>query len=424
MAPTDVIRQVVRRPPWHLARPDQLLRAPLHPVDWLRDLYCTSVSYFLATPADGSASTDARDVYLGLRQAPCRKTRRLLIGQELRGFDGGGTPQTAFDQPLAGLAPRPALLEVDLKDFWSYFFVQDESEEEANGQPRPGRTASGGDGGWRYDHDETLFGVLEKHLTDQSTAGKKRVVGFCYHVGNPFNSRGTASDRQFTKPDGSLRALTAADLAQLSDTTTPAGQRWHRGLDRVAEIIREVTRRTPNVTVLFRPLHESNQDFFWWGRWGQPAFHALWQHTFEYLTETQGLHNLLWVYSATTKKDPENPLDDFPVHYPGDDLVDVVGMDVYSDTLENVDNWYGALHGLGKPVALTEYGPTRDEKGNVNGTDQSNSAVITAIRDRYRDLVWATCWYSDIPGTGNRFQINEKADPAALLKDDWSITIP
>ena len=108
------------------------------------------------------------------------------------------------------------------------------------------------------------------------------------------------------------------------------------------------------VPVLWRPLHEAEGGWFWWGAKGPESFQKLWRLMHERLTKTHGLHNLIWVYSSGTK----------PAWYPGDDVVDIVGIDKYpDDTGDPLSGEWDTLikhYGSRKPVALTEFGGVPD----------------------------------------------------------------
>ncbi|TCD26404.1 mannan endo-1,4-beta-mannosidase A and B [Pedobacter psychrodurus] len=76
-----------------------------------------------------------------------------------------------------------------------------------------------------------------------------------------------------------------------------------------------------NVPVLWRPFHELNGNWFWWGKQGPDKFKKLWITMYEYYTKTLKLDNLIWVLCYTGKPDGN--------WYPGDKYVDVVGADTY-----------------------------------------------------------------------------------------------
>lgn len=72
------------------------------------------------------------------------------------------------------------------------------------------------------------------------------------------------------------------------------------------------------VPVLWRPLHEAEGGWFWWGAKGPEAAKELYRLMYDRMVGHHGLHNLLWVW---------NSLD--PAWYPGDDVVDIVSADLY-----------------------------------------------------------------------------------------------
>lgn len=79
------------------------------------------------------------------------------------------------------------------------------------------------------------------------------------------------------------------------------------------------------VPIIFRPFHEMNGHWFWWGVASPEDFKALWRFTVEYLRDEKELDNLLYAYSP----DIFDSRDDYLEHYPGDEYVDVLGYDDY-----------------------------------------------------------------------------------------------
>jgi mannan endo-1,4-beta-mannosidase len=70
--------------------------------------------------------------------------------------------------------------------------------------------------------------------------------------------------------------------------------------------------------ILFRPFHEADGTWFWWGKYGVEYAKRLYQFTYDYLTVEKGLNNLIWVW---------NSIGD----YPGDEYVDIISVDVYEN---------------------------------------------------------------------------------------------
>jgi len=73
------------------------------------------------------------------------------------------------------------------------------------------------------------------------------------------------------------------------------------------------------VPILFRPLHEAEGAWFWWGAKGPEATKELWLLLHDRLTNHHKLNNLIWVWNSL-----------LPAWYVGDDTVDILSADVYA----------------------------------------------------------------------------------------------
>lgn len=84
------------------------------------------------------------------------------------------------------------------------------------------------------------------------------------------------------------------------------------------------------VPVIFRPYHEFDGDWFWWGHshCTREEFIALWQFTVSYLRDTKNVHNFLYAFSPDNRFSTETQ---FLERYPGDEWVDMLGTDNYGD---------------------------------------------------------------------------------------------
>jgi hypothetical protein len=115
--------------------------------------------------------------------------------------------------------------------------------------------------------------------------------------------------------------------------------------------------------VFFRPFHEMNGGWFWWGR--QPAdYRQLWRLTFEIFAE-EGVENVVWVWAVSGDCPASSPCTPLS-YYPGDDVVDVVGGDHYFDSAELPEDHLRVISLLetlpaDKPIFLNEFGPAARE---------------------------------------------------------------
>ena len=117
------------------------------------------------------------------------------------------------------------------------------------------------------------------------------------------------------------------------------------------------------IPFIFRPWHEMDGNWFWWGAKActPDEFKTLFRFTVTYLRH-KGLSNMLIAYSPDRNF---KTVAKYETWYPGDDVVDILGMDNYYD-LRKPDGVKTAVEKLrlvidvarqkGKPAALTETG--------------------------------------------------------------------
>lgn len=117
------------------------------------------------------------------------------------------------------------------------------------------------------------------------------------------------------------------------------------------------------VPVIFRPWHENTGAWFWWGRThcSPEEYRALFRFTFKYLVHEKKQHNLLWAWSPA-----ERHLDEFELWYPGDDVVDIIGVDDYGTWMHNdaVTRMAATLTVLVERAALRRKIPVLAETGS------------------------------------------------------------
>jgi mannan endo-1,4-beta-mannosidase len=126
-------------------------------------------------------------------------------------------------------------------------------------------------------------------------------------------------------------------------------------LDEVAVYLKKL--KNANVPVLWRPYHEMNGEWFWWG--GQAEFAQLWEIMYERLTKVHELNNILWVWSAGS---PNAYAPAFEPYYVGPLRADVLAVDVYhNDYRQSYHDQLWVLSG-GKPIAIGENGELPDSQ--------------------------------------------------------------
>ena len=132
---------------------------------------------------------------------------------------------------------------------------------------------------------------------------------------------------------------------------------WLNDVDEVAEHLKKL--QAANVPVLWRPYHEMNGMWFWWGnRRGENGFTKLWKMMYDRMVNHHGLNNLLWVWNANAPRDwKDDEAYPYELFYPGNDYVDVLAADIYkNDYQQSHHDELVELGGPGKVIALGEVG--------------------------------------------------------------------
>ena len=175
--------------------------------------------------------------------------------------------------------------------------------------------------------------------------------------------------------------LTDAQWNELVTPGTALYKRWLAQIDVVAGYLKQLEQA--HVPILWRPYHEMNGIWFWWGnRKGKDGIAKLWKMMYDRYVNHFHLNNLLWVWGANGPRDiPGDEAYPYKDFYPGNDYVDVLGSDVYHMDYEQKD--YQELLDLakGKIIALTECG------------ELPNDLILNAQPKWAWFLVWAD-WVS------------------------------
>lgn len=114
------------------------------------------------------------------------------------------------------------------------------------------------------------------------------------------------------------------DAARVLEDNTVERKAFFRDMDVIADELKRFQKE--QIPVLWRPFHESDGDWFWWGARGPEVARELYRLMFEYYTEVHHLDNLLWVWNCRLAQG-----------YPGDAYVDVISVDVYLPEYKKTD---------------------------------------------------------------------------------------
>lgn len=226
-------------------------------------------------------------------------------------------------------------------------------------------------------------------------------------------------------------------------------------LSAIADFLQKLEDR--GVTVFWRPYHETNGAWFWFCGASIPKkngvdvsaeyFKDLWIMTYDYLVTERGLGNLIWVYSPNYAKDGStSSAYDVMKYYPGDEYVEVTGLDIYhsSDTLAGNDpalmqsayaeNWSRLANkytgntlydpvGKDMPVVYGEFGPgsslrDTDPLLSYNGEDALD--FVKKVEASGRRMGWIVFWsgWSD-----NWISLDLMYKGDVFMKDDYILDL-
>lgn len=85
--------------------------------------------------------------------------------------------------------------------------------------------------------------------------------------------------------------------AALADTTNANYTLLIRDIDAIAVELKKL--QAANVPVLWRPLHEAEGGWFWWGAKGPEPCKKLYKIVYDRITNYHGINNLIWICTST-----------------------------------------------------------------------------------------------------------------------------
>ena len=161
-----------------------------------------------------------------------------------------------------------------------------------------------------------------------------------------------------------------------------------------------------DVPVLFRPLHEAEGAWFWWGAEGPEPCKKLYRLLYDKLTNEYGLDNLIWIWTGSTSPEASE-------WYPGDDVVDMVGCDKYNaaDGKPNLSSIASTFYSLVKS--------TEGEKMVAMTENDSIPSLDNLINDKAAWLYFCP-WYQNYLTSED---INPVESLSEIYNSDYCITL-
>lgn len=154
------------------------------------------------------------------------------------------------------------------------------------------------------------------------------------------------------------------------------------------------------VPMIFRPFHEFDGDWFWWGKshCTTQEFKTLWQFTVAYLRDSLQVHNFIYAFSPDCKF---NSTEEYTERYPGNEWVDIVGFDDYADF--GRDGKYNLAAGLAKLKIVNNFAAKNNklaaftETGLESVADNNwyTSSLLKTLQQEQLKLAYVLVWRND-----------------------------
>ena len=157
--------------------------------------------------------------------------------------------------------------------------------------------------GYTWYNDEEPINDARKYYN------RNGIPALCWHWRDPLRK----TEAFYTKD-------TNFDVSKISDPNSDEYKAMIKDIDYISGLLKKL--QADDIPVLWRPLHEASGGWFWWGAKGAAPCKALYRLMYDRMVNYHGLKNLIWVWTSQQNDQ---------TWYPGDDVVDIIGRDIYKD---------------------------------------------------------------------------------------------
>jgi len=293
----------------------------------------------MAADAAGAVSTQAKRAAILSYIHELQKHKKTLVGVQVNEFEVY-LDCTSYDRVVESTQDHPSIMGLELM------------------------------GAIAYPPYEAY--LIDRAATQEAAGG---LVTMSWHHRNPLEvcTRGEFYD--CTK-----RPITPEALHAMLTPGTPENKLWLADVDALGKVLGDL--RARGIVILFRPYHEMNGPWFWWGQ--KDEYPQLWDALYDELAVHLKLDNLIWVWSGDRlTPDPKR-------YFPQRHKPDVVGIDVYEPDPNTPIFTQGRASVTSQdpkiPFALTEVGKVPSPQ-TVN---KLNPAWVLLWGEAYLNPDWST----------------------------------
>lgn len=247
--------------------------------------------------------------------------------------------------------------------------------------------------------DNWFYQEEEKIINAAKAAYAKGIINtFCWHLREPNK------EDSFYATD-----MTAEQRATAFKSILPGGtyHEWYKKkLDKIASVVLNLKGANGElIPIIFRPFHEFDGSWFWWGaNFCTPDdYKTAYQFTVDYLKNTKGVHNILYAFSPDNTYTTET---NYLSRYPGDQYVDILGMDNYGD-FDN-QGQTGAAKANSKLKIIADLAITKVKIAALTETGYQVTSTKTPITDWFSTYLYSALTANTIEVSYVMFWNNNK----------------
>ncbi|RZJ55712.1 MAG: beta-mannosidase [Flavobacterium sp.] len=314
--------------------------------------------HFLFAQIDKNATKETKILYHNLKEI---SKKNILFGhQHALEYGHGWSDETDRSDVKSISGSHPAVIGIDFSGFSGHSKEEIEKEKE----------------------------VLKKNVI--ATYERGGITTVSWHFINPVSG-------------GSFYWKDSVSVAAMS-LIKPGGshhEQYKEILKTIADFAHSVKAKNGTLApMIFRPYHEFDGDWFWWGKkyTSREDFIAVWQFTVSYLRDTLGVHNFIYAFSPDNKFNSET---EYLERYPGDDYVDMFGMDDYADF--GRDGKYDLKAGIQKLKIISDLAIHKNKLAAFTETGLESipnpnwwtQTLLKALKSENLQLAYVLVWRND-----------------------------
>jgi len=250
--------------------------------------------------------------------------------------------------------------------------------------------------------DSVSFAQIAEQIKTHYNRGG--VITISWHLNNPLTMQ--SKDNRSSWQQGTAWDVSSKEVVS---SILPGGKNhdlFNTWLERLSTFFLGLKdeKGTP-IPFIFRPYHEHSGSFFWWGTTicTDQEYSALWRYTVTFLRDKKNIHNILYAYNT----DRVTSLEQYLKGYPGDDVIDMLSIDMYDRGEPFGKELDNALNFVTREAIDRNKLTALSETGERKGMPDWWTSVLLPVISKYPVgyvLTWRDTFNSKYSVSGNPFR--------------------